>query len=138
MCFVIMYCNIFRLCKHLQEQQSTISLCTSAPTSQTSLCLVFDEENIQWFLKHASLQSLAFRSFARLFATKLGFLLSSLAFYFLETRLAEKQIDGRKTNRQPDTAREAKLTFRIRFPKQNDMCCTLLPNVKNANSMHNF
>ena len=89
----------------------------STSTSQTSLCLVFDEKNIQWILKHASLQSSAFRSFARLFATKLGFSLSSLAFYFLETRLAKKQIDGRKTNRQPDTAREAKLTFRIRFHK---------------------
>jgi hypothetical protein len=40
-----------------------------------------------------------------------------LAFYFLKTCLVEKQIDNRKTNRQPDTAREAKLTFRIRFHK---------------------
>ena len=79
----MMYCNIFNpfsiqdcasICRN-NGSTIIITLCTSAPTSQTSLCLVFDEEKIQWFLKHASLQSSAFCSFAWLFAIKLGFLL---------------------------------------------------------------
>ena len=61
---------------------------------------------------------------ARLFAASLGFSQLSLAFryqawLFISSKhaSAEKQIDGQKTNQLPDTAREAKLTFRFHKTK---------------------
>ena len=137
MCFVIMYYNIFnplpyRIVQAFVEQWLTISLCTSAPTSQTSLCLVFNEKKFSGF-------SNIHRYKARLFAASLGFSQLSSAFRYQASSKHAWPKNKSTAEKQTDSLiLLAKRNWPFAFTKQNDMCCTLLPNVKNANSMYNF
>ena len=137
MCFVIMYCNIFNPVPYRIVQAfvgttvdyKSLYFCSNFPDF---LMLSF------WWGKHSVVSQTCI-------ATKLGFSQLSSAFrcqawLFTSSKHAwpkNKSTAEKQTDSMILLAKQ-NWPFAFAFTKQNDMCCTLLPNVKNANLMHNF
>jgi len=144
MCFVIMYYNIFNPFPYRIVQAfvgimvgyKSLYFCSNFPDF-----LMFSF----WWEKNSVVFSNMHCYKAQLFAATLGFSQLSSAFryqawFFISLKHAWPK---NKSTAEKQTDRLILLAKRnwpceFAFTKQNDMCCTLLPNVKNANSMHNF
>ena len=137
MCFVIMNCYIFNPFPY-----RIVQAFASTMVDYKSLYFCFNFPDFLmlsfWWGKHSVV-------YQKCIATKFGFLQLSSAFCYQAWLFTSSKHawPKNKSTAEKQTDSLILLTkrnwpFKFAFTKRNDMCRTLLPNVKNANSMYNF